>query len=132
MMMTALIVSIALFAGLALALVFAALTVRWRIRIDLTPVEHAIVAAAAQAGWGLATGDWWAGAALGIALFIGREHAQAEHRYIAAHGGSRAATPRPAEIGCLRPRYWSLGSVLDIVIPAAVCITIAGAIHALV
>jgi hypothetical protein len=132
MMTAALIVSAALFAGLVLALGFAALVARWRIRIDLTPVEHAIVAAAAQAGWGYATGDWWAGAAIGIALFVGREHAQAEYRYINAHGGNRYATPLPAEIGCLHPRYWSLGSVLDIAVPAAVCIAIAGVAHALV
>jgi hypothetical protein len=79
MMTTALIVSAALFAGLVLALGFTALTARLRVHIDLTPVEHAIVAAA-QAGWGYATGDWWAGAAIGIAIFIGREHAQAEYR----------------------------------------------------
>jgi len=131
-MTIALIISAALLAGLALALGFAALTVRWRIRIDLTPVEHAIVAAAAQAGWGFATGDWWAGAAIGIALFVGREHAQAEYHYINAHGGSRYATRLPAEIGCLHPRYWHMGSVLDLAVPAAICIAIAGAAHALV
>jgi hypothetical protein len=132
MMTAALILLAALAAGLALALGFAALTARLRIRIDLTPVEHAIVAAAVQAGWGLATGDWWAGAAIGIALFLGREHAQAEDRYIDANGGSRYDTPMPAEIGCLHPRYWDIGSVLDIAAPAAACIAIAGVAHALV
>jgi hypothetical protein len=131
-MTIALIVIAALFAGLTLALGFAALTAHWRIRIDLTPVEHAIVAATVQAGWGFATGDWWAGAAIGIAIFIGREHAQAEDRYIDAHGGSRYATPRPAEIGCLQPRYWDMGSVLDLAVPVAVCIAIAGVAYALV
>jgi hypothetical protein len=92
---------------------------------DLTPIEHAIVAAAAQAGWGFATGDWWAGAAIGTAIFIGREHAQAEYRYIGAHGGSRYATPRPAEIGCLHPKYWRIGDVLDVLVPAAACCVIA-------
>jgi hypothetical protein len=132
MMTTALIVSAALFAGLVLALGFAALTARLRVHIDLTPVEHAIVAAAAQSGWGYATGDWWAGAAIGIALFIGREHAQAEYRCIDANSGSQYATKMPAKIGCLHPRYWDIGSVLDIAAPAAVCTAIAGAAHALV
>jgi hypothetical protein len=81
---------------------------------DLTPIEHAIVAAAAQAGWGI-----------GTAIFIGREHAQAEYRYIGAHGGSRYATPRPAEIGCLHPKYWRIGDVLDVLVPAAACCVIA-------
>lgn len=45
--MTALLIlTAALFAGLALALVFATLTARWRIAVDLTPVEHALIAAA--------------------------------------------------------------------------------------
>jgi len=129
-MKVALIVFFALVVGLVLALAFGALTARWRIRIDLSPVQHAIIAAAAQAGWGLVTGDWWAGAAIGVALFVGREHAQAENRYINSHGGNRYATTLPPEIGCLQPRHWNIGSVLDIAVPAAICIAIAGVAHA--
>lgn len=48
--MTALLIlTAALFAGLALALVFATLTARWRIAVDLTPVEHALIALIAAA-----------------------------------------------------------------------------------
>lgn len=125
-----LILTAALFAGLALALVLATLTARWRIAVDFTPVEHALVAAAVQAGWALATGDWIAGGVMGVLLFVGREHAQAEYRYIRDHGGNRAATPRAPEIGCLSPRYWSIGSVLDIAAPAAACIAIGVVAHA--
>lgn len=131
--MTALLIlTAALFAGLALALVFATLTARWRIAVDLTPIEHALIAAAVQTGWGLATGDWIAGGLMGVLLFIGREHAQAEVRYIQANGGSRYATPRAPEVGCLHPRYWNTGSVLDIVVPAAACLAIGVIAHAVV
>lgn len=120
----------ALALGLAGALVFAALTARWRIAVDLTPVEHAIVAVAVQTGWALAVGDWWAGAAIGIALFVGREHAQAEARYIAAHGGSRRATPRLPELGALSPSVWRVGDVLDVAAPAAATLILAGVLYA--
>lgn len=131
--MTALLIlAAALFAGLALAFAFSALTARWRITVDLTPIEHALVAAAVQVGWGLTAGDWIAGGVMGVLLFVGREHAQAEYRYINAHGGSRYATPRAPEIGCLHPRYWSTGSVLDIAVPAAACLAIGVFAHAAV
>lgn len=118
-------------AALALALMLAAVS-RWlRIRIDLTPIEHAVAAVAVQSGWALAMGDLWAGAALGIAIFVGREHAQAEYRYIHANGGNRYATPLPAELACLHPRWWSKDSVLDVVVPASACLALAyGATHA--
>lgn len=124
--MTIIILTTALFSGLALALIFAGLTARWRIAIDLTPIEHALIAAAVQVGWGLATGDWIAGGAMGVLLFIGREHAQAEYRYLKAHGGN----PR-SPLACLHPRYWNMASVLDLAAPlAAVCAIAYGATHA--
>lgn len=94
-------------------------------KLDLTPLEHAVIAVVIQAGWAFAAGDWWAGAAIGIAVFAGREHAQAEYRYIRAHGGNRYATPRLPEIACLHPRWWSLGSVLDVIVPALACVVLA-------
>jgi hypothetical protein len=125
MMSVVSVVIAALFVGFALALVLTTLTVRWHVSIDLSPVEHAIVATAVQSGWGLATGDWWSGAAIGISIFIGREHAQAEYRYIAANGGSRYSTPLQPEIGCLQPRYWKVGDVLDLLMPVAACVIVA-------
>lgn len=125
------IIAAALVLGLAAALSTAAVS-RWlRIRIDITPIEHALAAVAIQCVWAMSTGDWWGGAAIGIGTFIGREHAQAEYRYIDAHGGSRYTTPHPPELGCLHPRYWTLDSVLDFAVPAAAVIAIAyGATHA--
>lgn len=56
--------------------------------------EHAVVALAIQAAVGLATRNWWAGAALACGYFIGREVAQAEYRWIEQFGnGLRANLP---------------------------------------
>lgn len=55
---------------------------------------HLIIALAMQAGFGLATGNWWIGAIAPVATFIGREHAQAEYRWIERYGlGRRANMP---------------------------------------
>lgn len=54
-------------------------------------LQHIIMALAAQTALGLSTGNWWAGAALGSAYFIGREVAQAEYRWIEIYGGGRRA-----------------------------------------
>lgn len=86
--------------------------------------EHAGYALLMQAAIVLTTGDWWAGAAFGAAFFVGREHAQAEDRYIAANGGTRYATPLPAEFGALLPSSWNLDSALDFVVPAAVVVAV--------
>ncbi|MEL0254103.1 MAG: hypothetical protein VW935_19515 [Novosphingobium sp.] len=57
-------------------------------------IEHAIVALVIQALIGLATRNWWAGAALACGYFIGREVAQAEYRWIEQFGqGLRANMP---------------------------------------
>ena len=50
--------------------------------MNRTNIEHLIYALLMQAVLGLLTGNWWIGAAFGAAWFIGREHAQAEYRYI--------------------------------------------------
>lgn len=111
--------------GLFAALAVAVVTQRFGIQIDLTPIEHAVAAIMIQSGWAFVAGDWWAGTALGIAVFVGREHAQAEYRYINANGGNRYTTPLPAELACLHPRWWDIGSVLDLVVPVLACLTVA-------
>lgn len=56
--------------------------------------EHALVAVILQALIGVATGRWWAGAALVSGYFIGREVAQAEYRWIEQYGqGLRVNLP---------------------------------------
>lgn len=57
-------------------------------------IEHIILALAVQALVGRLTGNWWAGAALASAYFLGREVAQAEYRWIELYGhGLRANMP---------------------------------------
>lgn len=57
-------------------------------------LEHIILALAVQAAIGLATGNWWAGAGVASAYFLGREAAQAEYRWIELYGeGLRANMP---------------------------------------
>lgn len=85
---------------------------------------HPILAVALQALVGLLTGDWWAGAALGAALFIGREVTQAEYRWIDAYGlGRRANMPW---WGAFDRRVWTkLDPWLDWIIPLVAVVTIA-------
>jgi len=76
---------------------------------------HAVLALLMQAAIGLSTGNWWAGAALGAALFIGREHAQAEYRWIERYGlGIRANMPWH---GGLQGRVWNIKSLADVFLP---------------
>lgn len=67
-------------------------------------IEHALVALAIQAVIGLATRNWWAGAALASGYFIGREFAQAEYRWIEQFGhGLRSNLPW---WGAFDPAVW--------------------------
>jgi hypothetical protein len=54
-------------------------------------LQHIIVALIIQAVVGLLTKNWWAGAAIASAYFIGREFAQAEYRWIEHFGAGRRA-----------------------------------------
>lgn len=88
----------------------------------LTPLLHAAITLAAQAVVGLLTGDWLAGGVLACFWWFGREHAQAEYRWISAVGtGKRAAMPW---WGGFDPRAWNFPSVLDWLLPM---VAVAGA-----
>ena len=54
-------------------------------------VQHIVLALVVQAIVGLLTKNWWAGAAIASAYFIGREFAQAEYRWIEHFGAGRRA-----------------------------------------
>lgn len=87
--------------------------------MNASHIEHIVVAVLAQIAVAAVTGNWWTGAALGAGIFIGREHAQAELRVMAA-GFSRDDTF--VELVCLNPRWWNRDAVLDLLAPAiAVC-----------
>ena len=92
--------------------------------MNKTHFEHIVYAVLMQLPFGL-FGYWWIGAALAIGFFVGREHAQAEERYIKANGGVRANAKRP-EFGALQPKLWNIDSVLDFVVPA-VCVVLMAA-----
>jgi len=93
---------------------------------DLSPVYHALLAVAAQVLISLLTGNWWAGAAFGAAFYIGREHAQAEYRWIKSFGeGKRSNMPA---WGGFDPRVWTgnYASLADWLVPAVVVVGVAG------
>lgn len=92
--------------------------------MNKTHFEHIIYALLMQLPFGL-FGYWWIGAALAIGFFVGREHAQAEERYIKANGGVRTNTRLSPEFGALQPKLWSTDSILDFVAPALCVVLIA-------
>jgi len=61
----------------------------------VTNLQHLAIAIALQAFVGLTTGNWWAGAALAAGIFAGREHAQAEYRWIEQVGQHKRANLHP-------------------------------------
>jgi hypothetical protein len=54
-------------------------------------IEHIVLALLVQTVVGRLSGNWWAGAGLASAYFIGREFAQAEYRWIERFGEGRRA-----------------------------------------
>lgn len=83
---------------------------------------HAVLALLMQAAVALATGNWWLGAALAIGVFGGREHAQAEYRWIEQYGeGRRANMPW---WGGFDPKVWTKKAVFDIVLAATAVVAV--------
>ena len=85
--------------------------------MDWTTLQHAVIALICS-GIGWLCGQPIAGAAFGAALFLGREHAQAEYRWIERFGnGKRANLPI---WGAFDYRVWDMGSILDWLVPLVV------------
>jgi hypothetical protein len=80
--------------------------------MDITTLEHFTIAMLITfTGWLI--GDVYAGAALAIGIFAGREHAQAEFRIIQnRYGSSRDAAPWWCGFDY---RAWNLPSIMDMV-----------------
>ena len=74
----------------------------------MTNLQHLAIAVLLQAFAGLTTGNWWAGAALAAGIFAGREHAQAEYRWIEQVGQHKRANLHPWD--ALEPRMWDFHS----------------------
>jgi hypothetical protein len=72
---------------------------------------------------GLIFGAWWLGACAAAGFFMGREHAQAEYRVIAAYyGGKRANMPW---YGGFEPKAWTSKGLLDWLLPAGATLVVA-------
>jgi hypothetical protein len=85
---------------------------------------HAAIALTLQIVTGLATGDWITGGALAVGFYAGREHAQAEYRWIEKYAfGVRSLMPW---WGGFDPRVWNAKSLLDVALPALMAGLLAG------
>jgi len=87
--------------------------------MDWTILQHTLIALACT-GIGWLSGNPFAGACFGVALFIGREHAQAEYRWIERYGNDKRAN-LPIW-GGFDSRVWDMGSVLDWSVPLLACV----------
>lgn len=85
--------------------------------MNRTNFEHAVFAAAMQLFIGFLTGNWFAGACFGIAFFLGREHAQFQHKL----GYTLEKTFLAFDM-----RKWSLDAKLDLLFPTITCLVIYG------
>lgn len=87
--------------------------------------QHLLIALAVQAVLGWLTGNWWAGAALMSGVLMGREHAQAEYKWIERYGqGRRANLPW---WGWADPRVWDFHSWFwNLSLPIAAVLLMAG------
>ncbi|CAB5194581.1 hypothetical protein UFOVP171_12 [uncultured Caudovirales phage] len=87
--------------------------------------EHLLIALVVQAAMGWLTGNWWAGAALMSGVLMGREHAQAEYKWIERYGqGRRANLPW---WGWADPRVWDVHSWFwNLSLPIAAVLLMAG------
>ena len=86
-------------------------------------LAHPVIALVIQAVIGLASGDWWTGAAAGSFYFVGREYAQAEYRNIEHfYGGFRRNMPW---WGGIEPQAWTLKGLLDWILPSLTVIAVA-------
>lgn len=84
---------------------------------------HAVIALVAQFLIGKLTGNWWVVAVLFSGFYLGREHAQAEYRWIERFGqGLRKNLPW---YGALDPKVWNLHSITDWVLPIVFTSTVA-------
>jgi len=86
--------------------------------LNKTHAEHALIAAAIQlALWPLL--GLLAGGVVACAVLLGREIAQHEYKLIRERGGREHLNWYSGTI-----HHWTTDSVLDVVVPAAACLTV--------
>lgn len=83
---------------------------------------HALITLIVQSSFGLLTGDWLFGGAVAVGCYMGREHAQAEYRWIEQYGAYRRANM--PWWGGFDPRVWNLKSVTDWLLPLLVAVVL--------
>jgi hypothetical protein len=77
-------------------------------------VAHPVIAVALQLiAWHF-TGNMWYGVCLS-ALYVGRENAQAEYKWIERYGGGKRANM--PFWGAFSPKVWDLKSITDVLLP---------------
>lgn len=84
---------------------------------------HAAFALVFQLFIGVLTGNWWAGAALGMGWFWSREHAQRQYKLAAGTSIKRLAPWDGMDVA-----YWSRDAILDAVAPTLAVIGVAVAL----
>jgi len=85
-------------------------------------MTHALLTLILQLGVGVIWKRWLLGGLLASAFYLGREITQAEYRWISAFGEGRRANM--AWWGGLDPRAWTGKSVVDVLLPVFVTLTI--------
>lgn len=84
---------------------------------------HCTIALAIQTGTAFITGSWWIGAAYAAGLYIGREHSQAEYRWMANLGVNRSGLKWWS--GFDYSIAWTSKGLLDWICPAALVSAVA-------
>ena len=89
--------------------------------MNWTNFEHALYALAVQLITFYFVG-WWVGAYLGVMFLAGREYAQVEYK-VRSRTGMTLTQMQPWHL--IKREYWSLDTILDIVIPAIIVSSVA-------
>ena len=89
-------------------------------------LTHTFIALALQLICAWFTADWWLGAAIGSAFYVGREIAQAEYRIIYTHYNRKRANA-PWWCG-FDPRAWPVKGLLDWMVPTVAAVVVAYAV----
>ena len=90
---------------------------------------HALFSVLAQGALAFLTGNWWLGAVGMAAVYIGREHAQAEYRWIEQYGFRRRANM--PWWGGFDPKVWDRKSLIDWLAPLLATAALLGLYHIL-
>ena len=85
-------------------------------------LSHAVASVVVHLAVGLLLGQWLLGALLPVAFYAGREHAQAEYRWIATWGQRKRANM--PWWGGFDPRVWDTHSLWWNLSFPAVCVSI--------